>query len=39
MEEVLKKLKVKYLNTHLLEETQISNLSLGDQVEVYRPLK
>ena len=34
MEDDLKILKVEYLRNHLLDHTQIFNLSLGDQTEI-----
>ena len=39
MEKVLKILKVEYLNTHLLDQTQILNFSLDGQTIVYKSLK
>ena len=39
MEEVLKILEVEYLNTHLLDQTQILNFSLDDQTIFYKSLE
>ena len=39
MEDDLKILKVKYLSNHLLDHTQILNLSLDDQTIFYKFLK
>ena len=39
MEDDLKILKVEYLNNHLLDPTQILNLSLGDQTMFYKFFK
>ena len=36
MEDDLKKLKVEYQSQHLLDPTQISNLSLDDQTALYK---
>ena len=39
MQEDLKILKVDYLSNHLLEPTQIYNLSLDDQIILYKFFK
>ena len=39
MEDNLKKLKVEYLSTHLLDHSQILNLSLDDHTIFYKSLK
>ena len=39
MEDNLKKLKVKYLSNHLLDHTQILNLSLDNQTIFYKFFK
>ena len=39
MEEDLKQLKVGYISNHLLDHTQILNLSLDDQTIFYNSLK
>ena len=39
MEDELKILKVKYLRNHLLDHTQILNLSIDDQTIIYKFFK